>query len=102
NQEVLSKAVYAMGRIAENEGELDAAVGYYERYVKSYSTYDNFESALMSLVLLYVDRSDWDAALKPLERLIKEQSKLEVAQRSTGALSFALYWAGRVYIEKRM
>jgi soluble lytic murein transglycosylase len=54
----------------------------------------------MSLVLIHADKGEWADALAPLENLIAEQAKLPPDERSTGALSFALFWAGRVYLEQ--
>jgi soluble lytic murein transglycosylase-like protein len=98
--EIESKALYALGRIAENEGDLAAATRYYEDYVARYPGKENFENALMAAVLLHIDKLEWDAAMTPLTALIQAQDALPIDERSVGTLSFALFWAGRVHLEQ--
>lgn len=95
-----ARAVFALGRIAENEADLNLAREFYSTYLKRFADQENFEEALMALVLIHVDRGEWEEALGPLENLIAQQTALSPDARSTGALSFALFWAGRIYLEK--
>lgn len=95
-----ARAVYALSRIAENENDLPRAASYYRDYVARFPDHENFEEALMALVLIQVSQKDWPQALAPLESLIDQQGAQPLDQRSTGAMSFALFWAGRIHLEQ--
>ncbi len=95
-----AKSVFALARIAENEAEADKAIERYRDYVARFPDGADAEEALQSLVLLYVDRAEWAQAITPLETMVKAQTALPVDQRSVGGMSFALFWAGRVYLEQ--
>lgn len=95
-----ARAVFALARIGENENDTDKAALYYQDYVKRFSDQENFDEALMALVLIHVGRQEWDLAMAPLESLIERQDAMPLDARSTGALSFALFWAGRIDLEK--
>lgn len=100
NKTYEAKADYALARIAENQGEASKAVDRYVDYMARFPDGSDAEEAVMSLVLLYVDQEKWDKALAPLVSMIKAQTALPVDQRSVGGMSFALFWAGRVYLEQ--
>jgi hypothetical protein len=91
-----ARATFALARIAEAEGDADAAIALYSLYTGKYAKEENFEEALEGLVLLRFDREEWDAARQPLAGLIAAQSALPVDERSVSTLSFALFWEGRI------
>lgn len=95
-----ARAAYALARIAENENDLPRAATFYRDYVARFPDHENFEEALMALVLIQVGLKDWPQALAPLESLIDQQGAKPLDERSTGALSFALFWAGRIHLEQ--
>src|SRR5690606_31034080 len=53
--------------------------------------------AEMAMVLLNSINRDTKAALKNSQEIIQSQSKLALDKRNTGAMSFALFWAGRLH-----
>lgn len=95
-----AKALYALARIAENESQPDKAIERFRDYLTRFPDGVDSEEALQGLVLLYVDKSDWAQAIGPLETMVKAQTALPVDARSVGGMSFALFWAGRVYLEQ--
>src|SRR5690606_19291777 len=85
NRMIEGQAVFALARVAENEGKMDAAVQHYGDYVTRFTDGESYEDALQALVLLYVDKDKWQDALPPLKKIIEEQSQLAVDDRSTGS-----------------
>ena len=53
----------------------------------------------MALGVNLAGRGEWQKVLQPLKGLIDAQSGLAVDERSASALSFALFWSGRAYLE---
>jgi tetratricopeptide (TPR) repeat protein len=94
-----ARAVFALGRVAEDQNESDNAIGRYKDYISRFPKEENYEEAMMSLVLLYADRRDWAQAVQPLESYIQAQTEMPVDDRSVSGMSFALFWAGRIYLE---
>ncbi len=99
NPEVRSKALYALARVNENDNEYDLAAKSFEEYIELYPEAEHVNEATESLVLIYSDKKDWQSALAPLEKLIKKQDLLEYDRRSVSSQSFAMFWAGRIYLE---
>ncbi len=94
------RAVYALARIAENQLDYERAISFYRDYTTKYVGHENYDDAVMALVLLHVDKRAWDDALKPLVAHIEAQGNLPIDQRSVSSLSFALFWAGRIHLEQ--
>jgi tetratricopeptide (TPR) repeat protein len=97
--EFRAKALYALARVDENDNDYDNAAKNFSEYVQTYPNAENFNEAIESLVLIYSDKADWANAIRPLEDLIKLQDLLDYDDRSVGSHSYALFWAGRVYLE---
>lgn len=95
-----ARATFALARIAENEGDMPKAAEHYKDYLTRFVDQENFEEALMALVLIHGDKGEWDLALAPLEGLIQTQDGLAADKRSVSAMSFGLFWAGRIYLEQ--
>jgi|GEM_PF-824360 len=94
-----AKALYTLARIEEDEKNYASASSLYGTYTDRFRDQDNFESAFMSVVTLLAMENRWPEMLKPLTAIISDQSELPQDERSTGALSFALFWAGRTHFE---
>ncbi len=97
--EIRSKALYALARVNENDGEYDLAAQSFEEYIETYPEAEHVNEATESLVLIYSDKKEWQKAIVPLEKLIKNQDLLEYDRRSVSSQSFAMFWAGRIYLE---
>lgn len=95
----VAKAFFSLGRIAERELEPALAAKYYEEYLSKYSREENFEEVMMALVLIHVDQGNWGPGISVLEALIQEQSKKPLDERSTTAMSFALFWSGHIHLQ---
>lgn len=90
------RTIYTFARIEENFGDFETAIRYYKSFVRDFSGDKNVEVSLMSLVLLNTIQGDLKEALKYVDILIKKQTLKEVDERSSTALSFALFWGGRI------
>lgn len=97
--DVRAKSLYALARVNENDNDYDGAAVSFREYVTKYPNDEHFNDAVESLVLIYTDKKDWASAITPLEMLIKQQDLLDYDQRSVGSQSFAMFWAGRIYLE---
>jgi len=99
NPEIRSKALYALARVNENDNEYDLAAKNFEEYIQKYPDAEHVNEATESLVLIYSDKKEWQNALAPLETTIKKQDLLDYDRRSVSSQSFAMFWAGRIYLE---
>ena len=95
-----ARALYALARIAENEGDVERAASLYQDYMSRFPEQENAEEAMMAAVLLRAGKGEWLAISTQLEAMIQAQTMLRLDDRSVGALSFALFWAGRAYLEQ--
>jgi tetratricopeptide (TPR) repeat protein len=95
----VAKALFSLGRIAERELEPARAAKYYEEYLAKYAREENFEEVMMALVLIHIDQGNWAPGITVLDSLIQEQSKRPLDERSTTAMSFALFWNGHIHLQ---
>ena len=95
-----ARALYSLGKIAENEKDTDKAAGHYRDYMRLYVDQANIEEVLMALVLIHADKGEWSQAMAPVETIISNQTQLSVDERSVSAMSFALFWGGRIHLEQ--
>jgi soluble lytic murein transglycosylase-like protein/TolA-binding protein len=100
NKALAARALYSLGKIAENEKDADKAAGYFRDYMRLYVDQANIEEVLMALVLIHADKGEWAQAMAPVEAIIANQSQLSVDERSVSAMSFALFWGGRIHLEQ--
>lgn len=94
-----ARAVYILGRIAEDEEDRERSIELYKDYVARFPKEENFEDSMQALVLMLVDKRDWSEAGAVLDRWIQAQTSLPTDDRSVGGMSFALFWAGRIKLE---
>ena len=97
--EVEAKALHTLGRIAENEGKFHGAIRFLEAFVAKFPGHDEFNNALRALVLLGSTLNKPDTARKYVERLVAEESKKKLDDRSSYFMSFGLFWLGRLQFE---
>jgi hypothetical protein len=91
-------AIYTLARIEENQSKFIESIKFYEEYVKRFPVGDQRENVLTSLVLLKSIVDQHSSALTYAEQIIQEQSLLDVDKRSPSAMSFALFWGGRLHL----
>ena len=99
-RETQAQSLYTLARIYKNQGKFRQALKHYERFAKEFSQHEYFLEASKSIVLIATHLGDIDRAIKFNNRIIEKQSVLAMDQRSTAALSFALFWGGRIYFNK--
>lgn len=95
-----SKAVFSLGRVAEDEKDPSKASQWYKEFVTRFDGLENYEDALMALVMLQFEKRQFAEAWQALDRYIQAQSSLPLDERSIGGMSFGLFWAGRVKMEQ--
>ena len=98
NTAIQAKAIFALAQVAENEGKAVDAEAYYRDYTVRFKGEQDYDSALMSLSLLMIDRKDWVKANIPLEQILIPHAKADDNSESS-AVSFALFWSGRINLE---
>ena len=95
----VAKALFSLGRIAERELDTARATKYYEDYLAKFSKEENFEEVMMSLVLIHIDQGQWIQGAKVLDSLMLQQAVKSIDERSTTAMSFGLFWNGRIQLQ---
>ena len=94
-----ARAIYTMARIAEDLDERARAIELYTDYATRFPDLENFEAAFMSLVTIRMIDRQWSDALPVLQKELTRQGELALDARSTGLMSFALFWMGRAHLE---
>ena len=95
-----ANAIFTLARIEENAGRLQESIEYYRRYATHFPQGDKDLEALMALVLLSKITGDTNTAIANAEEIIRRQSQVEIDKRSTGSLSFGLFWNARLRLEQ--
>lgn len=91
-----ANALFTLARIEENEGRLEASLEYYQRFANKYPSDEKFIEAEMAMVLINNVLRRPKEALANADAIVQSQSKLTLDKRNTGAMSFALFWSGRL------
>ncbi len=96
---IVAKAIYTLGKIAEDKGEFEAAEKYYNEYVDFYVDQEDFEFALNSLVVNHAAKKQWSKMIVPLDHFLSQQSLVHIDKRPVGAMAFSLFWMGRAHLQ---
>ena len=99
SDEIKAQITYTLGRILENEGQIQEAIALYRKLIHQYPESDHVEASSISLVLLNTIRNQPQEALKFVHQIITSENLKKVKERSAKSLSFALFWAGRLYYQ---
>ena len=95
---VSAKAIYTLGKIAENRSDFDKAIEYYASYVDRYADAEDFEYVLNSLVVSRASKNQWPELVTSLRHYLDQQSLVSIDQRPVGNMAFSLFWLGRAYL----
>jgi tetratricopeptide (TPR) repeat protein len=96
---IAAKAIYILGKIADDRGEFDAASKYYADYLEKFSDQEDFEFALNSLVINLAAKKQWSKMVVPLDHFLMQQSLTHIDKRPVGAMAFSLFWMGRAHLQ---
>lgn len=97
-KDIAANALFTLGRIEENDSQFTKSLDYYREYTQKYPDDENYLEAEIAMVLLNSIKGNLKDALANIDEIIQSQSELPVDQRSARALSFALFWAGRLHL----
>lgn len=95
---VLAKSTYMLGKVAEDDGDLDRASKFFAEYVDKYPAEEDFELAFNSLIVNFAAKKQWKEMLVPLEKFLAQQSKIHMDKRPVGLTAFTLFWLGRAQL----
>lgn len=98
-REIEAKALYYLGKVAEDENDLELANQYLADYVAKFRDLEDFESALNSLVVNSAAQKKWDRVAAPLELFLANQALLHIDKRPVSLMAFSLFWLGRAKLE---
>ena len=96
---IVGKSNYMLGKIAEDDGDLNLASKYFSAYIENYSDLEDFEFAINSLVVNFAAKKMWSEMLPPLENFLKKQSLVHMDKRPVGLMAFCLFWQGRAHLQ---
>jgi tetratricopeptide (TPR) repeat protein len=94
-----AKSVYYLGKVAEDQNDLELANKYLADYVARFQDLDDFEFSLNSLVVNSASQKKWDGVAAPLERYLAGQSLVHMDNRPVSIMAFSLFWLGRARLE---
>lgn len=97
----LSGVQLLLSRLYEEQGRIDDALENYRVYRDRFPSADQYE-AIMQIVLLNVERKNWQEALTNANQIIELQDRLPESDRDVSKLGFALFWGGRSAINLSM
>jgi len=98
--EVHADTLYTYARVVENEGKFDEAIEKYRFFIELYPKHENSNQALSSMIVLATVLKRSDDALRFALQMIEHEAIKPVDDRDGAALPMALYWAGKIYLEK--
>jgi len=96
---IAAKAIYYLGKIAEDQNDLNLANKYLAEYVDKYPDLEDFEFSINSLVVNLAAQKKWVDVAPPLERFLAQQALVHIDQRSVSLMAFSLFWLGRAKLE---
>jgi soluble lytic murein transglycosylase-like protein/TolA-binding protein len=92
--------LYTYARVVENEGKFDEAIEKYRFFIELYPKHEQTNQALSSMIVLATLLKRSDDALRFALQMIELEAVKSVDDRDGGSLPMALYWAGKIYLEK--
>lgn len=95
---ISAKAVYTLGKIAENRNDFDKAIDFYTNYVDHYGEGEDFEYVLNSLVVSRASKNQWRELIQSLRHYLDQQALVSIDQRPVGNMAFSLFWLGRAHL----
>jgi soluble lytic murein transglycosylase-like protein/TolA-binding protein len=98
--EIHADTLYTYARVVENEGKFDEAIEKYRFFIELYPKHDQTNQALSSMIVLASLQKRGDDALRFALQMIELEAVKPVDNRDGAALPMALYWAGKIYLEK--
>ena len=99
NQEILSRTLYTMARVDENEGKLDLAQINYATFIESFPGSEHVDEAMTSLLTLHTSAGEFTKALSFAKRLIDQETTKSIDDRDSSLLSMSLFWAGKLNLQ---
>jgi soluble lytic murein transglycosylase-like protein len=98
--EIHADTLYTYARVVENEGKFDEAIEKYRFFIELYPKHEHANQALSSMVVLATLQKRSDDALRFALQMIELEAVKPVDDRDGATLPMALYWAGKIYLEK--
>jgi soluble lytic murein transglycosylase-like protein len=92
--------LYTYARVVENEGKFDEAIEKYRFFIELYPKHEQANQALSSMIVLATLQKRSDDALRFALQMLELEAVKPVDERDGAALPMALYWAGKIYLEK--
>jgi soluble lytic murein transglycosylase-like protein len=98
-EDIEAQALYTLGKVVENQNDIKSAINHYREYVTRFYKREQFEDAMMSLVVLLVAERRDKEALSFINHTLKRISQTGNNEFESSGLSFALYWGGRISLK---
>ncbi|WP_176736928.1 transglycosylase SLT domain-containing protein [Oligoflexus tunisiensis] len=98
--EIHADTLFTYARVVENEGRFDEAIEKYRFFIELYPTAEQSNQALSSMIVLATLLKRGDDALRFALQMIDLEAVKPVDDRDGASLPMALYWAGKLYLEK--
>ncbi len=100
-ESVLKSAILAKAQLYDEKGSLEEAAITFAIYLEKFPNASELERALTGYVTAAKLQNKNEDALNVLLRHIDTQWEKPIDQRDAGSLTFALFWAGKIYFEKK-
>jgi soluble lytic murein transglycosylase-like protein len=97
---VHADTLFTYARVVENEGKFDEAIEKYRFFIELYPKHEHANQALSSMIVLATLQKRSDDALRFALQMIELEAVKPVDDRDGASLPMALYWAGKIYLEK--
>ncbi len=97
---VHADTLFTYARVVENEGKFDEAIEKYRFFIELYPKNEQANQALSSMIVLATLLKRSDDALRFALQMIDLEAVKPVDERDGAALPMALFWAGKIYLEK--
>ncbi len=94
-----AKAMYYLGKVAEDQNNLGLANKYLAEYVEKFPDEEDFEFAFNSLIVNFAAQKKWQDVVGPIEHYLAQQSLVHMDRRPVSIMAFSLFWLGRAKLE---
>lgn len=93
----INRSEFMLARILDDNKDRAEAKALYADVVARGNVNDNYETAVVALVLMRFEDQEFDESLRVLDAVIAVQDTRSSEQRTSSLMSFALFWQGRVH-----
>lgn len=96
HQDILSRTLYTLARVNENEGKIELSIKNYQDFIESFPEDEKVNEAKTSMIMLNTITGNQPIALKYAREMVDTETAKAIDERDSATLSLALFWSGKL------